>query len=274
MQSKYIFLSDIDGTLLRGSSGICRKVVQAAHKYVKSGGLLSLCTGRAPMSSRWVAKELHVNMPCILYTGAAIYDFKAERCIWSRHFSTDIMAILEQLYIRYPAISILVYTHDTIFMLRANDHLMSRGIREEIPCCLSNLTEVRGDLLKLLLICDDINVLQQCKEDLFSSNQTIFAFSSTHFAEVVPAGAGKDNAMKALSELYEVPLSGFFVAGDGMTDLPMIELGGYSFAPVTSPKLLLDKCDSIIPPCEEGGMEKAFKYALNIMRRSNGSTRE
>lgn len=274
MQTKYIFLSDIDGTLLRGSSGICQKVVQAAHEYVKAGGLLSLCTGRAPVSSRWVARELHINMPCILYTGAAIYDFEAECCIWSRHFGTDIMAILEQLYIGYPDVSIQVYTHDTIFMLRANDRLMSHGIREEIPCRLSSLAEVRGDPLKLVLTCDDIYVLQQCKEDLFSSNQTIFAFSSTHFAEVVPAGAGKDNAMKALSELYEVPLSSFFVAGDGMTDLPMIELGEYSFAPVTSPKLILDKCDSIIPSCEEGGMEKAFNYALNIMRRSNGSTVE
>jgi len=97
----------------------------------------------------------------------------------------------------------------------------------------------------------------------------IFAFSSTHFAEVVPAGAGKDNAMKALSELYDVPLSRFFAAGDGMTDLPMIELGGYSFAPVTAPKLILDKCGMIIPSCEEGGMETAFKYARNVILAGN-----
>ena len=30
---KYIFLSDIDGTLLRGDSGISQEVVDAAHKY-------------------------------------------------------------------------------------------------------------------------------------------------------------------------------------------------------------------------------------------------
>lgn len=266
MQTKYIFLSDIDGTLLRGDSGIHQKVINAAHEYINAGGLLSLCTGRAPISSRWVAGELPVNMPCILYTGAAIYDFATEQCIWSRHFDSNFMPILEQLYLEYPDISIQAYTHDNIFMLRANERLLRRGIKEEIPDNLSSLTDIHGDLLKLVLTCDDVDHLQQCGKQLFTSEQTIFAFASTHFAEVVPAGAGKDNAMKALSELYDVPLSRFFAAGDGMTDLPMIELSGYSFAPVTAPKLLLDKCDMIIPSCEDGGMETAFNYARDVMR--------
>lgn len=266
MQTKYIFLSDIDGTLLRGDSGIHRNVISAAHEYVNAGGLLSLCTGRAPVSSRWVAGELPINMPCILYTGAAIYDFDTGQCIRSRNFNIDILPILEQLYLEYPDISIQAYTHDNIFMLRANERLLRRGIKEEIPDSLSSLTDIHDDLLKLVLTCDDVDHLQQCGKQLFSSDQMIFAFASTHFAEVVPAGAGKDNAMKALSELYDIPLSRFFAAGDGMTDLPMIELGGYSFAPVTAPKLLLDKCNMIIPSCEEGGMDIAFKYARDVIR--------
>lgn len=266
MQLKHIFLSDVDGTLLRGDSGIHRKVIKAAHEYVNAGGFLNLCTGRAPISSRWVARELPVNMPCILYTGAAIYDFETEQCIWSQHFSNDILPIIEKLYMEYPNISIQAYTQDNIFMLRANERLLSRGIKQEIPDCISALSDVKGNLLKLVLTCDDVNLLQQCGKQLFSSDEMTFAFSSTHFAEVVPAGAGKDNAMRALSELYDIPLSRFFAAGDGMTDLPMIELSSYSFAPVTAPKLILDKCDMIIPSCEEGGMETAFNYARDVIR--------
>ena len=118
----------------------------------------------------------------------------------------------------------------------------------------------------MVLTCDDVERLCECKESLFSSGKYIFAFASTHFAEVVPQGAGKGIAMEIMSKSYNVPLSSFFAAGDAMTDLPMIELAGYSFAPSTSPQSLLDVCNMVIPPCEEGGMEKAFDTARELMR--------
>ena len=259
-------MSDVDGTLLRGASGIHQKVIKAAHEYIEAGGLLSLSTGRSLVSSRWAAQKLKVNIPCILYTGSVIYDFDTEQCIWSRCFDSDIIQILEQLYIEYPEISIQVYTLDNIFMLRSNGRLLSKGIKEEIPDRISQLADIHGDPLKLLLSCDDVETLHKCKEHLFSSDKVIFSFSSTHFAEVVAEGAGKDNAMKRLSEMYDVQLSSFFSAGDGMTDLPMMELSGYSFAPVTAPKTLLDSCDMIIPSPKEVGMEIAFNYARNNIK--------
>jgi hydroxymethylpyrimidine pyrophosphatase-like HAD family hydrolase len=74
--------------------------------------------------------------------------------------------------------------------------------------------------------------------------------------------------MKAMAQRYNVDLSHFFVAGDGMTDLPMIKLGGYTFAPSTSPQVLLEVCDMVIPSCEEDGMEKAFFVAIEKMLSS------
>lgn len=262
---KYIFLSDIDGTLIGRNCSIPPKVISSAYEFMNAGGLLSLCTGRAPVSARWVAKELGVNMPCILYTGAAIYDFITEQCIWSRHFDDDIMFVLQQLYYKYPDFSILAYTLDKTFAFRINKRLSEHGIKEEIPGFISNFSDIQGNILKLVLVCDDIEKLFQCKKDLFLSAKYNFAFSSTHFAEVVPQDAGKDNALKALSELYNVQPGNFFAAGDGMTDLPMFKLAGYSFAPSSSPKPLLDACDMIIPSYEEGGMEKAFNFARTLM---------
>ncbi len=265
---KYIFLSDIDGTLLGGHSGIPQNVINAAQEFMNAGGLLSLSTGRSIVSARWVAKEMKVNLPCILYTGAAIYDFETERYIWSCHFNNDILPIIERIYYEYPDFSLQVYTYDNIYMLRANHRLMTRGIKEEIPDSLSVLSDIKGNILKLVLTCDNVERLNQCKEDLFSTNNHVFSFSSTHFVEIVPKGAGKDNAMKVMAEMYKVQLFNFFVAGDGMTDLPMIEIAGYSFAPSSAPKYLLDACKIVIPTYKEGGMEKAFDYARTLMHET------
>ena len=42
-----VFLSDIDGTLVRGDVLPAPEVVQAAGVFRAAGGLLSLCTGRS-----------------------------------------------------------------------------------------------------------------------------------------------------------------------------------------------------------------------------------
>lgn len=265
---KYIFLCDVDGTLLRGSSGIPKKVIKAAHMFMNAGGLLSLCTGRAPVSARWVAKDMGVNMPCILYTGSAIYDFKSESFIWSHSFDSEILTVIEQLYNEHPDVSLQVYTCEKIYILRTNKSLKERGIKEESNGPLSRLSDIKGNILKIVLSCDCSEKLYHCRDSLFLSNKYIFAFSSTHFAEVVPQGAGKDAAMKIMSQLFNVRLSNFFVAGNGMTDLPMMELGGYSFAPANSARPLLDICNMVVPPVEEGGMEKAFYTAYELMQGS------
>ena len=148
---KYIFLSDVDGTLLGGDSDIPQNVINSAQEFMDAGGLLCLSTGRSTVSSRWVAKEINVNLPCILYTGAAIYDFKAERYIWSCHFESDILPVIERIYDEYPDLSLQVYTHDNIYMLRNNQRLMERGINilslQLRPSWRLNYTHSRADLI-------------------------------------------------------------------------------------------------------------------------------
>lgn len=270
--NKYIFLSDIDGTLINRKTDIQEKVIKAAHDYMNSGGLLGLSTGRSIISTKSIAEKLSVNMPCILYTGAAIYDFSTERYIWSCHFDSDIISIVEQVYNNYHEFSIQLYTHDNIFTLRKNQRLIKHGVKEEISDSISSLSDINGDILKLVLTCDDVEMLRDCRERFFTSDKYLFEFSSTHFVEVVPESAGKDKAMRSISQLYNIDLSNFFVAGDGMTDLKMLQLGGYPFVPSDATQELLDSCPDaiIIPPCELGGMEEAFTFARQLISDPKG----
>ena len=44
MTKPWLFLSDIDGTLVRGEIGLAPGVIAAARAYTAAGGLLAVCT--------------------------------------------------------------------------------------------------------------------------------------------------------------------------------------------------------------------------------------
>lgn len=263
---RYLFLSDIDGTLLRGNSGIDLGVKQAAKKFMDKGGLLALCTGRSPISTAWVARELDIQIPCVLYNGAAIYDFINNKFISSFPLQDDVLKIVQRVYEFYPGISIQVYTNDNIYLIRKNEHLETRGVKEEIEDTISYISDVQGEILKITMSSKDIALLKRCGEEVFNTEQLRFAFASTHFAEVVAREAGKGVALYMMAERYGVDIKHTFAAGDGMTDLPMLKACGFSFAPLGAAQPLLEVCDMKIPSCEKGGMEEAFNAAIEMMR--------
>ena len=87
----YIFLSDIDGTLLRADAPLTAQVVDAARNYTAQGGLLAVCTGRSLPAVTKVAEEIGVNAPSIIYGGAAIYDFQKKQYLYTQPFRWEIM---------------------------------------------------------------------------------------------------------------------------------------------------------------------------------------
>ena len=116
--NKYLFLSDIDGTLLRGESGIGPGVKKAAQEFMDYGGLLALCTGRSHVSTAWVAKELNIQIPCVIFSGAAIYDFIKKEFIWARPMENHVLESIKKVYDLYPDISIQIYTKDDIYLIK------------------------------------------------------------------------------------------------------------------------------------------------------------
>jgi len=264
---QYLFFSDIDGTLLRENSGIHPAVKSAVKRFIKAGGLLSLCTGRSHISSDWVAKELGISVPCILFAGAALYDFSLCTSIWTRPLDHALLECAQEVCEHFPSVSVQVYTQDEVFILQMNERLKAHGVKEELVGQTVPVTRVKGDILKLVMACDDVDLLQACGEKIFIARGYRFAFASTHFAEVVASGAGKDRAMHKLVKHYRINPQNTFGAGDGMTDLPMLKASSFSFAPANAMPAVLAACDQIIPACEEGGMAVAFELALARMQK-------
>lgn len=266
MANPYIFFCDIDGTLIRGKMQLPQRVKDAARRFAEAGGKLALATGRSHVSTDWLARELEVEMPCILFSGAVIYDFREQRLVHGTPLPKSVLSALEEVLARYPDVSLQAYGLDRIYLLNVNDHFMKKGVQEEIEPSLSSLEDASRDAVyKLVMASPDPGRLEAVGKALFSGPQYHFAFASRHFAEVVSSGAEKGAAARRLAEQYGVPMARTFAAGDAMTDYPLLTVCAYGFAPVDAAQKLLDLADCHIPLCEDGGMEQAFDEAVRIM---------
>lgn len=257
---KYMFLSDIDGTLLRRDAPLTVGVISAAHAFTEAGGLLGVCTGRSLPAVQHVADILGVNAPCIIYGGAAIYDFRANAYLYAQSFRWDVMQAVNTVLNTYDDISMQVFTQKGVYVLRRNRRLKELGVREENTGPLADASNVEGDILKIVMCCDDPSHLEACRA-FFPPKYCHFAFASRTFVDVVAAGFGKGDALRRLSELLDIPFDRFFGAGDAITDLPMLLSCGMSFAPKNALEEVKSAVTMVVPSVFDGGMEQAFRIA-------------
>lgn len=260
----YIFLSDIDGTLLRADAPLTAQVVTAARNYTAQGGLLAVCTGRSLPAVVQVAEELGVNAPSIIYGGAAIYDFQKKQYLYAQPFRWDIMQAVRAVLAAFDDVSMQVFTKDEVYVLRRNRRLNELGVREENINAIASPEDVTGEILKLVMCCDEPQHLEQCRQ-FFPPEYCHFAFASRTFVDVVAAGFGKGEAMTTLSQLLDIPFERFFSAGDAMTDLPMLRSSAVSFAPENALEAVKQAVTYVVPSVHCGGMERAFRLAAEHM---------
>ena len=260
----YIFLSDIDGTLLRADAPLTAQVVDAARNYTAQGGLLAVCTGRSLPAVTKVAEEIGVNAPSIIYGGAAIYDFQKREYLYTQPFCYDVMQSVRSVLDAYDDISMQVCTKEQIHILRRNRRLNELGAKEENTGPLSKPEDVTGEILKIVMCCDEPEQLERCRQ-FFPPEYCHFAFASRTFVDVVAAGFGKGEAMAKLSQLLDIPFERFFSAGDAMTDLPMLRSSVISFAPENALEAVKQAVTYVVPSVHCGGMERAFRIAAEHM---------
>ncbi len=262
--TRSLFFVDIDGTLLRSGHPVPETVIQAAMRFQEAGGLIALCTGRSPLSTANIAKPLNIHAPCVLCSGAAIYDFTNGTALATSDLPPDVCDRIKALIDYDAEVSVQAYTLNRAYLLQSNAVIRERGIREELEKSISSIDEITGPMLKLVLTHHDPETLRECGAKFFNT-QYHFAFASRRFAEIVAVGADKGAAAGMVAKMLDIPIEASFAAGDAGTDIPLLAACGYTFAPCDARQEVLEIVDHIIPSCDEGGIASAFYHALETM---------
>lgn len=161
---KALFVSDIDGTLLKTNAPLPPAVPKAIRRFQEAGGLFCLCTGRAMLAAAPIAEKLHLSSPCILCGGGLIYDFASSQPLYAQPLDGAIRDQLSVLMDRQPQISVTVATAKTICRIRDNERLLRHGVYEDRTAPMGKLEDIR-DPIKILLTCDEPALLEAAVAD-------------------------------------------------------------------------------------------------------------
>ena len=73
MDKKTLFVSDLDGTLLNTESKVSDKTAEILNKLIENNNLhFTIATARTPATAVPLMSKVHLTLPLIVMTGAAI----------------------------------------------------------------------------------------------------------------------------------------------------------------------------------------------------------
>jgi len=252
-----LFLTDVDGTLLKTGRPVHPKVLEATETFTRAGGLFGISSGRSLEGAAELLRGLPVNMPCILCGGAVVYDPQRRSILRQIKLKAGITELLREVMAIFPTVSVTVTGAEQTVNLRINDRLASRGVYEDSHAPLSEADRI-SEPVKILFTDDDTDVLAAIGERWFSGEEYVYLSASTHFYELTARGADKGTAIRSIKRLF--PGKDVYSAGNAETDLQMQKESVAFFAPVDAPETVRLAADRLFPPSAEGGIAEVFQY--------------
>ena len=234
--NKYLFLSDLDGTLLNDVKQITPKTLEALKSFVSRGNTFAICTGRDITSATKVYEELGLNVlrGCYIvsFNGGLIFDVDAKEIIHRDGLDFD---IVEDVFDIARDMGIHVQTYNDKFILIEEFSESMAFYRKVIKTPLiiaRNLMDfLDGIAYKILAIeLEDHDKMERFREVVLEKygDRIDTFYSSEFYLELIPKGSGKGSALQMLRKILDVREDHTIAAGDADNDLSMLEAAGIS----------------------------------------------
>ncbi len=269
--SKKLLFTDMDGTLLLNDSTISPAMGAALDRMTAAGHHLILSSGRPLPSILEVREKEHLNYPNMLIlsnNGALVYDCDKRRNILEyRICAADIAHIVAAAQER--SLHIHGYTDTEIVCRGMNAELSfyTRRIHMPLKCVEDIAAALPEGCFKLQAIhLTDKSILEDFRQSLldFCGDRIQMIFSNEQYLEILPAEAGKGNALRFIAEFLYAPLSRTFACGDAENDISMLQAAGTGIAMANAPEAVKKAAHIVTAKSndEDGLLEILEQYFL------------
>lgn len=214
---KVILMSDLDGTLLTDDKQISEKDLNAIEKFRSNGGLFTAATGRGVAMAENVVRKIGIDIPCVIFNGAAVYDFERREFLWHSSMPDCAYDYICELEAEFPDIGIEILRGEAVYVTDYNKTVGEHLAIEQIEAVHCSLDEApKGDWLKVLIAYPPEKIIRvidythkKCKKGVN------WVHSSPMYYEMLPEGISKGYGYKKLLSLI------------GKDDLFTVAVGDY-----------------------------------------------
>ena len=236
---KVLYVSDLDGTLLRSNEKTSAFTNQVINQLTAKGMLFSYATARSYLTATKATEGLNAKIPIITYNGAVILENDTYEIIAKNTFAQEEKEEIRNTLLGHGIFPI-VYAYQSgkeqfsYLVDKCNRATMEfiatrRGDERETP--VASVHELgSGDVFYFVCI-DQYEKLEPLYIHFKEKYHCIFqkdVYSGEQWLEIIPKTVSKANAISQLKEYLGVEY--VVVFGDGKNDIEMFELADEAYA--------------------------------------------
>lgn len=240
-KSRTLYVSDLDGTLLRSDERISEYSCSVINSLIQKGLHFSYATARSLITAEKVTEGLHVSFPVIVYNGAFVIDSTSKEILLSNFFSDlDVREIKNTLraFGIYPIVYAIV---DGVEKFTYHTGHINKGIEFYLNTHKGDIRRTpvdhedrlyRGNAFYFSCIGTEAELLPAY--EYFKTRDNVHCifqkdiYSHAQWLEILPVKVSKANAIMQLKQYLNCDKVISF--GDAINDISMFHISDECYA--------------------------------------------
>lgn len=230
-----LVVADVDGTLVEKGGDIRPEVREAVDAYRGRGGVFTLATGRPVGGVRHYAEQLGLDVPAIVFNGAVIYDFAADRVLRQTALPLDLARRALTLAREHP-VDPFMYEGNEILVGAVTERVEAYMRKDRVRCrpvgdLAAHLGRTGLRPPKLLFygeVAESVRLMERLRGEGWTGLN--YVQSDAGFIELLPEDTSKGRALEWLARHLDVPLDRVMAIGDHHNDLDLLRRAGLGVA--------------------------------------------
>ena len=268
-----LYVTDLDGTLLKDNQSISKYSVDIINSYIEKGYLFTFATARSLYSAKKLINGLQLRLPVIVYNGCHILNPESFESVSSEFFTKQECDDLYQLFKKYRKQPIVYSRNKTIEKVYYLADQQNIGLMHYIDSRRNDKRFERKKQLKELMQGDIFYfTLIANKEDLFDLYQTLKqsqrfsivyyleSYTNQYWLEIMPRLVNKATAIQKLKNILQCDTVVCF--GDDINDLEMFDIADYKYAVANAKEQVKEKATAIIKSNNDDAVANWMKEHL------------
>ncbi|MDR1664804.1 MAG: HAD family hydrolase [Clostridiales bacterium] len=265
INGKTLYISDLDGTLLRKNEMTSAYTNSAINALIEKGMCFSYATARSYVTASKVTSGLSGKFPVIVYNGAFILDNETKKVMLSNFFEDNEIQEIQEFIAAYDINPIVYSFIKEQEKFTYNNDRVNQGTRKFLDCrrgdirnnpVNSNAELYAGRMFYFTCIdtAERLHPLYLRLKRKYHCVYQIDIYSREQWLEILPIKATKANAILQLKEHLKCERVISF--GDGKNDISMFNISDECYAVANAVDELKEIATGIIASNNDDGVAK------------------